>query len=177
MEFITRGGSIRCIMTHLVRLADAIHQTRPFDSVAKEALLTLMWTTDRVSSVANQPLVDADLSPAQYNVLRILGGSPDGLQNHQVTERLLTRAPNLTRLVDKLESKGLIHRRRCSEDRRVVWLTITDGGKKLLQSLRPVMSETARAVGRGLDPAQMRQLIDLLTRLRGGVPETLEPAP
>jgi DNA-binding MarR family transcriptional regulator len=111
-------------MNRPLSLKQAIKQTQEFQSEQVEALLTLIWAQDRIAQVANQPLRNVDLSSAQYNVLRILRGSPDGLPTREVVERMVTRAPNITRLVDKLEAKGYLKRRRISCDRRVIHLQI-----------------------------------------------------
>jgi DNA-binding MarR family transcriptional regulator len=154
-------------------LKEAIHQTRPFDSVQAEALLTLMWAWDRVARVANEPLRDLDLSAAQYNVLRILRGSPKGLQTYEVVSRMVTRAPNITRLVDKLEARGFIERRRCSEDRRVVYLLITPAGLEFVEKVGPDLAGATRRATAGLSEKEQRTLIHLLNKLGG----TADPAP
>jgi len=157
-------------------LYQAIHQTRPFDSLPVEALVTLAWAFDRVSHQANAPLCEAGLSPAQYNVLRILRGTPEGLQTHQVVERLVTRAPNMTRLVDKLEAKGLLSRHRSRADRRVVRLRITSAGLELLGKLEQPVEAATREAMDGLDEPDQRRLIDLLTNLAGNL-ESSTPFP
>jgi DNA-binding MarR family transcriptional regulator len=153
-------------------LREAIRQTRPFESLHVEALVTLAWAFDRLSHETNRPLCDAGLSPPQYNVLRILRGTPEGLQTHQVVERLVTRAPNITRLVDKLEAKGLLRRQRSRDDRRVVHLRITPAGLELLRELDgPLERAITKALG-GLDEDGLRRLIALLTQLAGTLEST-----
>ena len=154
-------------------LREAIHQTRPFDSVQSEALLTLMWAWDRVDRVTNESLRDLDISSAQYNVLRILRGSPQGLQTHEVVSRMVTRAPNITRLVDKLETKGLLVRRRCSEDRRVVYLEITSSGLEFVEQIGPSLAEAIGRATSGLSESDLQTLIHLLNQLGGAA----QPAP
>ncbi|NNF06093.1 MAG: MarR family transcriptional regulator [Candidatus Eisenbacteria bacterium] len=152
-------------------IEDTIHQTRPIESLQTEVLLTLVRTVDRVTEHAVGPL--ASLSTPQYNVLRILRGSREGLQTQQVCERLVSRAPNITRLVDKLESKGLLTRERSRGDRRVVLLKITEQGLALLEGLdAPVKLATKEAM-RGLDTEQLKQLCHLLNLLRHPLEEDL----
>ena len=148
-------------------IRDAIQQNKPFDSLQTEVLLTLMRTADALVERSHRPLCEAGLTGAQYNVLRILrGAGEEGLQTYQVAERLVTRAPNITRLVDKLEAKGLINRRRSVEDRRVVQLRITDAGMALLAELdAPVMAATKEAL-LGLGENELRELCHSLNRLR-----------
>ncbi len=148
-------------------IREAIQQTRPFHSPAEEALLTLIRTMDRVDEDAVAPIREAGLSAAQYNVLRILRGAGEaGLQTYQVVDRLLTRAPNITRLVDKLEAKGYLTRTRCREDRRVVHVRITASGLELLARLDAPVEASVRAAMRGLPPGDLETLIRLLNRLR-----------
>jgi DNA-binding MarR family transcriptional regulator len=150
-------------MTETIR--ETIKQTRPFDSVKTELVLTLMRTTDRVQEAANRSIVAAGLSGAQYNVLRILRGCPPGLQTHEVCGRMVARAPNITRLVDKLEKKGLLTRSRSRKDRRVVTLRITRAGLRLLETLEtPIRTATHQATA-GLDDGETARLLVLLNRL------------
>ena len=147
-------------------IADSIRQGRPFASVQVEALLTLVWAADRVSCEANRPLREHGMSNAQYNVLRILRGSPGGLLVNEVVGRLVTRAPNITRLVDKLAAKGLLTRERCHDDRRAVTLRITPAGKALVDELDEPIREACAAAMRGLSPEELGRLNELLNRLR-----------
>ncbi len=146
-------------------LREAIRQTRPFESKQTEAILTLIWAQDRVLERALVPLVEVDLSLAQYNVLRILRGSPEGMETHEVSDRLITRAPNLTRLVDKLQSKGLLRRRRCRTDRRVIYLEITPDGLRQLEVLDRPMADATRQAMHALSAGELDDLIRLLNRI------------
>src|SRR5215471_16931585 len=85
-----------------------------------------------------------DISPTQYNVLRILRGSPDGLPCGEIANRMITRDPDITRLLDRLEKRGLISRWRESKDRRVVLARITPNGLKLLTRLDQPVEEAHR---------------------------------
>jgi len=164
-------------MSNGMSLRDAIRQTRPFESLQLEAILTLAWAHDRLSHQVNQPLCEFGLSRAQYNVLRILRGSPEGLQTYQVVERLVTRAPNITRLVDKLETKGLLKRIRSKADRRVVQLRITPAGLDLLRQMDQPIGEAVAEAMRGLEEADLRQVIKLLTKLVSVMQSSTPPCP
>lgn len=153
-------------MSDGVDIARTIRQERPFDSVQTEVLMTLIRATDRVTERANAPLRARGLTVPQYNVLRILRGSPDGLQTHQVVDRLVTRAPNITRVVDKLERKGLLTRCRSRSDRRVIGLRITPAGLRLLAELDEPMAASIREAMGGLDESELRELCVRLNRLR-----------
>ncbi len=146
---------------------DSIRQKRPFRSVHEETLVTLVRTTDRVNARLCAALAAEGLSLPQYNVLRILRGSePEGLQTYQVAERLLARAPNITRLVDKMEAKGLLGRSRSSSDRRVVQLRISARGLEVLARLDAPTAEAVRAAMSGLPEAGLTELCRLLNQLR-----------
>jgi MarR family 2-MHQ and catechol resistance regulon transcriptional repressor len=95
-----------------------------------------------------------------------------------VVDRMITRAPNITRLVDKLEAKGLLARRRCSEDRRVVYLEITEAGLKFVEQIGPDLAEAIRRAMAGLSDRDLQTLTQLLNRLGGAaqpVPESRIP--
>src|SRR6266516_2265794 len=99
------------------------------------AFLDLLRTTDMLSRGPAQVLKTEDLSATQYNVLRILRGSPEGLACGEIASRMITRDPDITRLLDRLEKRGLISRRREERDRRTVMARIAPEGLKVLTRL------------------------------------------
>src|ERR1700739_1362609 len=99
------------------------------------AFLDLLRTTDILSRGPAKVLKREDLSPTQYNVLRILRGAPDGLPCGEIASRMITRDPDITRLLDRLERRELILRNRDTQDRRTVTARITPEGLKLLGRL------------------------------------------
>jgi DNA-binding MarR family transcriptional regulator len=109
------------------------------------------------------------LSPTQYNVLRILRGSPEGLPCGEIGSRMITRDPDVTRLLDRLEKRELISRSRETKDRRTVMARITPDGLKLLARLdEPVQAGHRKQLGHlGLE--RLRALADLLQVARGQV--------
>lgn len=154
-------------MTGPRSIKDTISQTKPFESVEQEVFLNLVRTTDLVTEHATAPIRSSGLTVQQYNVLRILRGAGEaGLQTYQVVERMVTRAPNITRLVDKLENKKMLTRTRSLEDRRVVTLQVTKQGLTLLEKLDVPQLEALRSAMRGLDADENGTLGDLLNRLR-----------
>src|ERR1700675_273919 len=111
----------------------------------EEALfLELLRTTDMLTRGLVSLLKTEDLSPTQYNVLRILRGSPDGLPCGEIASRMITRDPDITRLLDRLEKRGLISRCRETKDRRMVMARITPDGLKLLSRLDEPVEEGHR---------------------------------
>ena len=166
-NIIPSAGGIVPTMRKPVGIGETIKQTRPFASPEVEASLTLMRTAERLEAVIAKPLGVEKLTSVQYNLLRILRGSPQGISTYGVADRLVSRAPNITRLVDKLEAKGLLTRHRSSEDRRVVNLMITPQGLELLSRLEaPILNAVKQAFSGLEDQGDVHQLIDLLNRLR-----------
>lgn len=144
-----------------------IQQQRPFRSRAQEALLSLLRTTDVVKYNLDQVAEKYGVTSQQYNVLRILrgAGSP-GLPTLAIGERMIERAPGITRLIDRLEARGLVVRMRGEDDRRQVVCRITPAGLKLLKQMdRPVDEADERALG-GLTDAELTRLIRILAKVR-----------
>lgn len=100
-----------------------------------KALINLKYTSNWLSSKENEFFKPYGISPQQYNILRILRGAKTKMKVQVVKERMIERAPNATRLMDKLCDKDLIERERCEEDRRVVYVKITNQGLELLSTI------------------------------------------
>ena len=149
------------------KLAEEIKQTRPFGSLEEEAILNIRRTASVLDQIVAEALRPSGLSNTQYNVLRILrGAGSKGLACQEIAERMVTRDPDITRLVDRLEARKLFERTRSREDRRVVVVRITPAGSKLLSSLdSKVESLPQRALGH-LGRKRLRLLIALLELAR-----------
>jgi len=133
------------------------------------AFLDLLRTCDLLSRGPAQILKAEDLSATQYNVLRILRGAPDGLPCGEIANRMITRDPDVTRLLDRLEKRGLIVRWREAKDRRMVLAGITAEGLKLLARLdEPVQGTHRRQLGH-LGKERLRTLAALLEAVRAKV--------
>lgn len=130
------------------------------------AFLDLMRTCDLLSRRPALLLKDEDLSSTQYNVLRILRGAPDGLPCGEIANRMITRDPDVTRLLDRLEKRGLILRWRETKDRRVVMARITPEGLKLLARLDEPMEEMHRRQLGHLGEERLSSLSELLGAAR-----------
>jgi len=100
-----------------------------------KALINLKYTSNWLSSKENEFFKPYGISPQQYNILRILRGAKTKIKVQIVKERMIERAPNATRLMDKLCDKNLIERERCEEDRRVVYIKISNQGLELLTTI------------------------------------------
>ncbi len=138
-------------------------------SPEETAFLDLLRTTDMLSRGLAQLLKTEALSSTQYNVLRILRGSPEGLPCGEVANRMITRDPDVTRLLDRLEKRGLISRCRETKDRRTVMARITTEGLKVLARLdEPVQAAHSRQLGH-LGRERLRALTELLQVSRSQV--------
>src|SRR5271156_3393013 len=128
--------------------------------------LDLARTTDMLSRGLIRVLKTGDLSANQYNVLRILRGTPQGLPCGEIAARMITHDPDITRLLDRLEKRALISRCRETQDRRMVMARITPDGLKLLARLdEPVESAHRKSLGH-LGRGQLRGLAELLQAAR-----------
>jgi DNA-binding MarR family transcriptional regulator len=150
-------------------LREEIQQKQPFRSLEQEAHLNIVRTAAVLTDQFEQLLAPFGITPSQYNVLRILRGSePKGLCRNEVRDRMLTRMPDMTRLLDRMERAGLVVRTRGTEDRRLVSTGITEKGRQILDQLEgPVAAEHSRRLSH-LDETQLHNLIDLLGQVREG---------
>ncbi|HYO79377.1 MAG TPA: MarR family transcriptional regulator [Thermoanaerobaculia bacterium] len=149
------------------RLKKEIKQKRPFRSVQEEVVLAIMRTADQVVVPMNDILRGAGLSSSQYNVLRILrGAGDDGLPCGEISERMVRRDPDLTRLLDRLEASGFVSRTRDTRDRRVVLASVTEAGLELLASLDDPIEESIRRSLAHVPVTRLRTLLELLEEVR-----------
>jgi DNA-binding MarR family transcriptional regulator len=152
------------------RLQQEIQQRRPFTSLEEEAFLNLLRTANALNQGLATVLKSADLTTAQYNVLRILrGAGPGGLPSGEVGERMVTRDPDVTRLLDRLERRGLVERCRDAGDRRVVRARITEAGLGALAPLDDCVADIHLRQLSHLGEARLRELVALLEAARDGV--------
>jgi DNA-binding MarR family transcriptional regulator len=138
-----------------------------FRSREQQATLGLLRTADAVKRSLAQVIEPHGITPQQYNVLRILrGAGADGIPTLTIGERMIEQTPGVTRLVDRLEKKGLVARTPCPKDRRRVFCRITAKGLDLLKELDdPVNRWDSQAVS-VLPPSELDVLVDLLDRVR-----------
>lgn len=150
-----------------VTLRDEIRQGRPFHSLEEEAALNLYRTAQMLTDLNEAFYRQHDLTPTQYNVLRILRGAGDaGLGRNEIRERLVSRMPDVTRLLDRMEEAGLVRRGRSATDRRCVPTVLTGKGRALVDGLdEPVAALNRRQFGH-LTPGQLHSLIETLTHIR-----------
>jgi DNA-binding MarR family transcriptional regulator len=150
-------------------LQQDLKQKKPFRSLQQEAYLSVVRTSTSLTDAMEDLVKARGISATQYNVLRILRGSgAEGLCRNELRDRMLTRMPDMTRLLDRMEDAGFVVRAREGDDRRMVMTRITEKGRRLLDDLdAPVMALHRKQMA-GLTDAQLRSLSDLLTLVRGG---------
>lgn len=128
-----------------------------------KALINIIYTAGWINSQQNEFFKPYGISPQQFNILRILKGAGKPLKVQVIKERMIERSPNATRLMDKLSAKELIERIPCPEDRRVVHISITKGGLKLLQDISKNLKTDLLE---NLSLKEAKQLSDLLDKIR-----------
>jgi DNA-binding MarR family transcriptional regulator len=135
-----------------------IRQTR-FESHAQEAMLNLIVASNFIRERWEHVVRDFSITVPQYNILRILRGVyPDGHPRGEIAVRMLDRAPDVTRIIDRLEEKELVERERTNRDRRQSITRITPAGMKLLEEMDPAMKENMVTVKERLTPRDAREL-------------------
>lgn len=141
---------------------------RKFDSPQQEAFLNLWRTYDRLRQFEDELFSRHDLTAQQYNALRLLSAvQPKKVPTLTLASRLVSRAPDITRLLDKLHGRGLIERERPVENRRVVTVGITPAGLELLAAIAGDVREChLRQLGH-LSADELRSLVELLRKARG----------
>lgn len=148
-------------------LRDEIKQTKPFESLEQEAQLNIIRTGSVLLDDVEQFLKPYGVTATQYNVLRILrGADPVGLCRNELRDRMLTRMPDVTRLLDRMEEVGLVARARENEDRRMVRTRITAAGMKILDDVNEVAQQEQKRRFDALTQTQLNTLIELLTIVR-----------
>jgi DNA-binding MarR family transcriptional regulator len=147
--------------------ATAKKPRQPASGLEQDAYLSLLRAADVLARGAEEVIKPFGLSGTQYNILRILrGAGAQGLCCHEAAERMLTHDPDITRLLDRLERRGLIARARASSDRRVITARITPEGLRILARLDKPIEECHRRQFGHLGPRRLAQLIAILNSAR-----------
>lgn len=149
------------------KLAAELRQSRPFASPEEEAALNLARTHEVIQQRMAEFFKQFQLTPTQYNILRILrGAGKDGITCSQAAERMVTADPDITRLLDRLEARKLIERERSRQDRRIVIGRVREEGLELLKRIdRPLAEFHRRQMGR-IGRERLGQLIEILESIR-----------
>jgi len=148
-------------------LRKRIQQSR-FESEAQEAILNLLVAADHLRARTERVCAEVGLSASQYNVLRILRGvHPQGHPRCEIARRMIERAPDVTRLIDRLERRGLVERARGERDRRLSISRITPAGLELLARIGPRFEEGQREFAGRVPPKDCRELSRICEEIYG----------
>lgn len=151
----------------VTKLQKELKQTKPFRSPEEEVILSIMHTAEYLTSSISTVLKTADLTVTQYNVLRILrGADSEGLSCGEISERMITKESDITRLLDRVEARGFISRERPANNRRVVVARITDEGQSVLAELDNPIDELNRSLVGHLGNKKQTNLSGLLEAVR-----------
>jgi DNA-binding MarR family transcriptional regulator len=149
------------------RLQAELKQNKPFASPVEEAFVAVVKTADLLLRLLDLKLLGQGLSHQQYNVLRIVrGAGPAGIPTLAIGERLIECAPGMTRLLDRLEEKGMVRRERCKHDRRQVLCYINGAGEQLLAEVEPLVEGLAERAFEQIPPAELESFIETLEHIR-----------
>jgi len=151
------------------KIYDELKQSKRFADPRQEAAVALLRTADLLRSRVEAALLPHAISPEQYNVLRILRGAPDrSLPTLEIASRMITRAPNITRLIDKLVQKKLVSRCDHDRDRRVVVVKLTPKGLDLVNGITTTVNDLDARGLANLSKTQVETLIEILDAVRAG---------
>jgi DNA-binding MarR family transcriptional regulator len=153
------------------KLQHEVKKKQPFVQAEQEACLNLLRTNDQLQIRFARLFREHGLTSSQYNILRILCGEGEPLPILEIADRMVAVVPGITGLIDRLEKAGLVERRRCAEDRRIIYVALRDQGAELLAKLdEPVMQLHKRLMGH-LSEVELKQLTRLLEKTREGLDE------
>lgn len=151
-------------------LQDELKKRNPFESAKHEAMLSILRTSDLLENRVARVLREHQVTPSQYNVLRILRGEGRPMQTIEIAKRMIQVAPAITRVIEQLQKVGLIKREQSPDDGRVFLIQLTAKAEKLLHAMDHPVNEIHETLMVGLNDAELQQLIALLNRLRAGIP-------
>jgi DNA-binding MarR family transcriptional regulator len=148
-------------------LATTLKQNRPFVSLEQEVYLSILRTASELSYAVDQFFRPFDITPSQYNVLRILrGAGTDGLCRNEISERMVTATPDMTRLLDRMEKSGWVTRKRAVEDRRQVSTHITMAGMELLARLERPTGDFVTPLFAGATTSDLKTVLKVNDQIR-----------
>lgn len=148
------------------RLQGEIKKKGPFASLDEELYLNILRTADRLQIHVERLFRDFGLTPSQYNILRILRGHGEPLPILEIASRTITAVPGITGLVDRLEKASFVARKRCLEDRRVIYVELTDSGRVVLAKLDDPVQALQKTLLESLSREEKKEAIRLLERCR-----------
>jgi DNA-binding MarR family transcriptional regulator len=152
------------------RLQAELKQTKPFPRRSSEAFLSILRTAALLEHQLNEALRPYGITDLQYNVLRILrGAGANGLCGREISERLVSKVPDVSRLLDRMEGMQLLRRERDPADRRHVTARITPKGLRVLDEAGPKLETVERERFGHLDAERLQQIIDGLADVRAAL--------
>jgi DNA-binding MarR family transcriptional regulator len=151
------------------QLQHELKKKHPFESPEQEATLNIIRTNDQFQNRFGRLFREHGLTSSQYNVLRILRGEGKPMPSQDIAERMIQVVPAMTGLIDRLEKLGLVRRDRCTEDRRVIFIELTDQGAAILQQLDEPVMEMHRSLVGHLSQTELKELSRLLEKCRSSV--------
>ncbi len=149
------------------KLQHELKKKRPFESPGQEAALSVVRTSDQLQIRFARLFREHGLTPSQYNVLRILRGEGKPLPILEIASRTITVVPGITGLIDRLEQAGFVKRLRCENDRRVIFVSLTEHGTKTLAALDEPLAALHKKLLGHLAHGELMDLIRLLEKARG----------
>ena len=163
------------------QLQQELKKRDPFESPEQEAVINILRTNDQFQNRFGRLFRQHGLTMSQYNILRILRGAGEPLPSLEIGHRMIQVVPAITGLIDRLEKRELVERCRCTKDRRVVYVSITEAGLDILSQLDEPVSELHKQLAGHLSNEELHQLSQLLTKARqscldeGGIPTPAIP--
>ena len=151
------------------QLQRELKKKHAFRSPEQEVCLNIMRTSDLLQNQLGRFFREYGLTSSQYNVLRILRGAGEPMPSLEIAERLIQVVPAITGLIDRLENQGFVKRRRCEEDRRIVYVEITKEAKELLKRMDKPLDELHLEQLGHMTRAELKQLSTLLEKARSTV--------
>lgn len=148
------------------KLQNELKKKRPFESPEQEAALNVLRTNDQLQNRFLRLFREYGVTPSQYNILRILRGEGKPMPSLEIGERMIQVVPAMTGLIDRLEKQSLVRRERCLEDRRVIYIVLTEEGEQLLAKLDEPVAELHRALLGHLSKSELAELSRLLEKAR-----------
>lgn len=155
-----------------MNLREELKRPVPFSSLQQETLLNLLRVGDQIANRVSRLFREHGLTLSRFNVLRNLDLADRPLTCGEIGERMIHVVPAITGLVDQLEKHGLVERRRCERDRRVVYIAITEKGHQLCEELREPLDALELRLMEGMSDDELRELIELLGKVRGSIAAT-----
>ncbi len=149
-----------------MRIEEAIQQTKPFRNSWHKAIVNILYTNNWIEEQIKTELKPYGITMQQYNVLRVLKGAGKPISTSVIRERLLDKMADTSRMVDRLHQKGLVLRKACNHDKRLVDVSISPEGEKLLASLKAV-NPGLDDILRNLTEEEAEILNNLLDKARG----------